>query len=125
MLITRLVTIDLRSWVFQVFSHGTGWQVRGLPGLLVREQAALSVLGVHIPPVGQDEGQAVQAGLQQTPQMLRHKLVPLFREVQSVRQVHRVVLGNTRYKRGQNSLECVYACRVTPSLLSGDCGPIH
>ena len=83
-------------------------EVLGLPGFLVTEQAALRVLGIHIPPVGQDEGQTVQASLQQTPQTLGHKLVPLFGKVQPVGQVHRVVLGSRRWKRGQNSWERVY-----------------
>lgn len=44
---------------------------------LAREETALRVLVVHVPPVRQHEGQVGQATLQQPPQVLSHKLVPL------------------------------------------------
>lgn len=44
---------------------------------LVAEEAALRVLGVHIPPIRQDERQVGHTTLQQPPQVLSHKLISL------------------------------------------------
>ena len=61
-------------------------------GLSVTEEAALRALGVHVSPVGQDEGQVGHTSLQQPPQVLSHKLIPLLRQMQPIRQVDGVVL---------------------------------
>lgn len=56
------------------------------------QQTALWALGVHVPPVRQDERQLTDTTLQESPQVLCYKLIPLVREVQAVREVDREVL---------------------------------
>jgi len=51
---------------------------------LVTEEAAFGALGVYVSPVRQDEGQLRHAALQDSPQVLGHKLVSLLREMQPI-----------------------------------------
>lgn len=62
------------------------------PSSLVTEQTALWILGIYVSPVGQDEGQVGHTALQESPQVLGHKLVALVGEMKSIRQVGCVVL---------------------------------
>lgn len=75
---------------------------------LAREETALRVLVVHVPPVRQHKGQVGQATLQQAPQVLSHKLVPLLWQVQPIAQVHWVILPSRRHMQRQITVRRLY-----------------